>query len=85
MENNYIKDEILVELTESEKNVELTKNILQTQNDLKQAHINFEFAENDLIDFYLYQIKATQAKLDYLTKIAKEKDLVNPLENNIAI
>ena len=48
---------------------------MKTQKDLSKAHINFEFAEADLVDFYTYQIKALQAKLDYLTRIAKMKKI----------
>lgn len=32
---------------------------------------NYEFAEGELIDYYLYQIKANQAKLNYLIKKSK--------------
>lgn len=81
---DYIKEQYFIELTDKEKNLQLMRSILQTQNDLKQAHVNFEFAEDDLIDFYSYQIKANQAKLDYLTKLAKSKNIENSL-GNIAI
>ena len=37
--------------------------------------------EKDLVDYYTYQIKANQAKLDYLIKLAKtngiQVDMVN--------
>ena len=36
---------------------------------------NFEYAEDDLIDYYIYQIKANQAKLNYLIRIAKNKGI----------
>ena len=39
------------------------------------ANKNYEFADSDLIDYYIYQIKANQAKLDYLIKMAKVKGL----------
>lgn len=76
MENDYIKDDKIKEMSEDEKNRELLLNIIKTRESLKQAHKNFEFAENDLIDYYSYNIKANQAKLDYLIKLAKTKDLV---------
>ena len=75
MENEYIKDDKIKEMSEDEKNKELLLNII-TRESLKQAHKNFEFAENDLIDYYSYNIKANQAKLDYLIKLAKSKGLV---------
>ncbi len=81
---DFIKEQNFSELTDKEKNLQLMRSILQTQNDLKQAHVNFEFAEDDLIDFYSYQIKANQAKLDYLTKLAKSKNIEVSL-NNVAI
>ena len=48
------------------------------------ANKNFEVAEDDLIDYYSYQIKANKAKLDYLIKEVKTKglavDMINSLE-----
>ena len=38
---------------------------------LDECNKNFEFAKDELIDYYLYTIKANQAKLDYLIKKAK--------------
>ena len=65
----------IVTLNEYEKNAQLIQNILNTQSDLTKAHINFDFAEEELVDFYTYQIKALQSKLDYLTRIAKMKNI----------
>ena len=50
--------------------------IIDTREKLKRAHCNFEFADRDLVDYYTYEIKANQAKLDYLIKLAKDKGLV---------
>ena len=36
-----------------------------------------------MIDYYSYQIKANQSKLDYLIKIAKSKGIVLSRENEI--
>ena len=52
--------------------IELLKEILNTKQDLKIANKNFETAENELIDYYAYQIKANKAKLDYLIKHVKK-------------
>ena len=62
-------------MTEGEKEIELIKNIVQTSKDLNTANGNFEFAQDDLIDYYAYQIKANQSKLNYLIKMAKSKGL----------
>ena len=62
-------------MSEIEKEIELIKNIIQTSKDLKIANGNFDFAQEDLIDYYAYQIKANQSKLNYLIKMAKRKGL----------
>jgi len=63
---------------------ELIECILKTKRDLEIANKNFEQAENELIDYYSYQIKANKAKLDYLIKEVKEKgfslDMINELK-----
>ena len=38
-----------------------------------------------MIDYYIYQIKANQSKLDYLIKIAKKKGIVFSRNNEIKI
>lgn len=59
----------------NQSDIELLKSIILTKRELKIANKNFESAESDLIDYYSYQIKANKAKLDYLIKIVKEKDI----------
>ncbi len=80
MENEFVKESKINEKTEDEKNKELLANIIKTRENLKQAHRDFEYAEDDLIDYYSYNIKANQAKLDYLIKLAKSKGLVMDAE-----
>lgn len=64
--------------------IELLKSIIETKRELFIANKNFEVAEDDLIDYYSYQIKANKAKLDYLIKEVKTKglavDMINSLE-----
>ena len=72
MEEEYIKESIIVDKSEEEKHRELIKSIIVTKELLLQAHNNFEYAEKDLIDYYTYNIKANQAKLNYLIKQAKK-------------
>ncbi len=71
----YVREEKIVEKTEIEKEMDLIKTIIKTREDLKAANRNFEYAKDDLVDYYTYQIKANQAKLDYLIKIAKVKGI----------
>lgn len=55
-----------------EKEIELISSIIKVKNDLDVANSNFEYAHDDLIDYYSYQIKANRAKFDYLVKKAKQ-------------
>ena len=76
MQEEYLLEKMLKGKTEEEKRIELIRAIMDTKERLKVARCNFEYAEDDLIDYYTYQIKANQAKLDYLIKIAKRNGLV---------
>ncbi len=75
MQNEYIREEKIIDKTELEKERELIKTIINTREELKAANKNFEYAQEELVDYYSYKIKANQAKLDYLIKIAKTKGL----------
>ena len=83
MQNGYIRETNIIEKTEQEKERELIKAIIQVREDLKMANKNFEYASDDLVDYYVYQIKANQAKLNYLIKVAKTKGLVVDMINDI--
>lgn len=74
-ENEFEKETKLKELTEQEKEIELMLSIIKVKNDLDVANSNFEYAQDDLIDYYTYQIKANRAKFDYLVKKAKQSGL----------
>ena len=67
----YIKEYKIKEKTEEEQKREIIRCIVETKKDLETARNNYEYAEEGLIDFYLYQIKAYQSKLNYLLKKAK--------------
>ena len=77
-EEEYIKESIIIDKSEEEKHKELIKSIIVTKELLLQAHNNFEYAEKDLIDYYTYNIKANQAKLNYLIKQAKNISGIEP-------
>ena len=83
MEEEYVKEVIIKDKTENEKNIELIKSIIKTRIALNEAHNNFNFAEDDMIDYYSYQIKANESKLDYLTKLAKVNNLSLESINNV--
>ena len=73
MQEDYLMEKMIKGKSDKEKEIELMRTIIETKEILKVARSNFEFAEDDLIDYYTYQIKANQSKLDYLIKIAKRK------------
>lgn len=74
-EEKYRQEENIIEKTEEEKQIELMISIIKTKKELEVANLNFEYAQEDLIDYYTYQIKATRAKFDYLVKKAKKKGI----------
>ncbi len=80
----FEKETLIKDSNDKEKKNQLIQSIFSTRDELNKAHINFEYAENDLIDFYTYQIMALQSKLDYLTKIAKGKNIdINFVYKNV--
>jgi len=83
MAGEYIREEKIIEKTEMEKEIELIRTIIKTREELKTANKNFEYAEGELVDYYTYQIKANQAKLNYLIKIAKTKGIAVDMINDI--
>lgn len=84
MEEEYRKEQLIKNKTELDREIELVRNIIKTREELKNNNKNFELAEKDLVDYYIYQIKANQAKLDYLIKLAKTSgitiDTINQLK-----
>ena len=83
MEEEYVKEVIIKDKTDNEKNIDLVNSIISTTIALNEAHNNFDFAEEDMIDYYSYQIKANESKLDYLTKLAKVNNLSLEAINNV--
>mgnify|MGYP001059746265 FL=1 len=75
MIEEYRKEEKIIERNEFQKEEDLIKIIIKTKENIKNANKNFEFADSDLIDYYIYEIKANQAKLNYLIRIAKTKGI----------
>ena len=84
-EDDYKKEIKIIEKSEQEKEIELMLSIVKTKKELEVANHNFEYAKDDLIDYYTYQIKATRAKFDYLVKKAKEKGLALDMIEQIDI
>ena len=75
MQEEYLIEKMIKGKNDKEKELELMKSIIETKELLKVARCNFEYAEDELIDYYTYQIKAHQSKLDYLIKVAKRRGI----------
>ena len=72
-DEEYIKDTKIIEKTELEQEREIIMSIVKAKKELENLNKNFEYAEDELIDYYTYQIKANQSKIDYFVKKAKNK------------
>ncbi len=68
MQDFYKKEEEILENLDINEDSDIIRNIVKTRKDLEFANNNYEFADSDLIDYYIYEIKANQAKLNYLIK-----------------
>ena len=75
MAEEYVKETKIRDLSIEEKQNQLMISIIKTKKELDVASKNFEFADSDLVDYYIYEIKAHQAKLNYLIKVAKTKGI----------
>ena len=77
MEEKYLKERYMLQMTEEDEKQEILRNIINTRAALTNANRNFEFANtNELIDYYIYKIKSIQSQLDSLIKLAKVKGIV---------
>ena len=85
MEEEYLLNKMIKGKTEKEREIELMQNIIETKEKLQNARKNFEYAQGDLIDYYSYQIKANQSKLDYLIKLAKKKGVILSRDKEVKI
>ena len=83
MEEGYMKETSIENIEEKEREIELIKNIIKTRRELKNVDKNFEYAQDDLVDYYIYEMKANQAKLNYLIKMAKMKGITVDMINDI--
>lgn len=76
MQEEYIKEEKqIASKTDKEFNTILIQSIINTYSNLEVAQKNYEFAEGEMIDYYLYEIKANQSKLNYLIKKSKKNGI----------
>ena len=75
-------------IKKNKKNYELLKVLNEIKNakyELQVANDNFETAENELIDYYAYQIKAIKAKLDYLIRFVKKSNITGDITDQMKL
>lgn len=75
MPEEYVKEKKIIDKTKEEMNRMLIQSIINTNHNIEVAQKNFEFAEGEMIDYYLYEIKANQSKLNYLIKKSKKNGI----------
>lgn len=75
MQEEYRKEIKIKDKTDKEKELELMKSIVKAREELKMINQNFEYADTDMIDYYTYELKAHQSKLDYLIRFAKNNGI----------
>lgn len=73
MKEDFVKETKIVDQTQKDKEEELLKSIRNSKNNLLNMYNNLNIAEGELVDYYIYRIKAEEAKYDYLIKKMKEK------------
>ena len=81
----YVRNNPIIEKSETDQDIELMKSLIKTKSELEIANRNYEFADEELIDYYTYQIKANQAKIDYLLKIIKKRGLILDIVNETGL
>lgn len=75
MQEEYVKEKKIVDKSKEEMNRMLVQSIINTSSNIEVARKNYEFAEGEMIDYYLYTIKANQSKLNYLIKKSKKNGI----------
>lgn len=75
MSEIYEKENKIYEKTDEDKKAELIISLINAKKDLNLANKNFETAEEALVDYYTYQIKANKSKVDFLVNKARSKGL----------
>ena len=73
MFEEYQKETNIKDKTDEDKKVELIMSLIKAKKELNLATKNFETAEEGLVDYYVYQIKASKSKVDFLVNKAKDK------------
>ena len=73
MREEFIKEEKILNKSEEDIKTELLNGLNSVKNSLKSSYNNIKYAEGDLVDYYIYKIKAEEARYAYLLKRIKEE------------
>ena len=73
MREEFIKEEIILDKSEEDIRIDLLNGLNNVKNSLKASYNNMKYAEGDLVDYYIYKIKAEEARYAYLLKKIKEQ------------
>ncbi len=73
MREEFIKEEKILNKSEEDAKLELLNGLNSVKNSLKSSYNNMKYAEGDLVDYYIYKIKAEEAQYAYLLKKIKEE------------
>ena len=73
MQEFYKKEMPMIEKIATDEESELIRNIIKTRKDLEFANNNYEFADSDLIDYYIYEIKSKPSKTKLFNKNGQNK------------
>ena len=73
MREEFIKEEKILNKSEEDIKLELLNGLKSVKNSLKSSYNNIKYAEGDLVDYYIYKIKAEEARYAYLLKKIKEQ------------
>lgn len=74
MREIFVKENKIIDKIDIDKLSELKKSIQDSKRNLTNMHNNLNLAKGDLIDYYIYRIKAEEAKYDYLIKEIKNTE-----------
>ena len=74
MREEFVKDTKIIDKTEEEHNQDLLIELENSKKRLMAFHENMNFAKDNLVDYYTYQIKAEEAKYGYLLREIKNKN-----------
>ena len=75
MYEKYVKEFLIIDKNDFEKETELLETIKTVERNLDNMYNNMQFIDSDLIDYYVYQIKAEEVKHNYLKKKEKKRKL----------